>query len=190
MKIQVLPPGVNESHAKLHPVGNDIRFGLTAIRNVGVNVVEGIASAREEKGRYEDFNDFAGQGPGPRVQQARDRVADQGRRVRQDDGYKRRALVTIHETAVDQYIDIKKNEAIGQDSLFGGLDEADGGFEVNVAIPDIDGGTRYALLGHEREMLGLYVSDHPLLGLDPPDRHRLHHRPADARRGAAARLDA
>ena len=80
--------------------------------------------------------------------------------------HKRRALVTIHEMAVDQYIDIKKNEAIGQDSLFGGLDEADGGFGVNVAIPDIDDWDKMTLLGHEREMLGLYVSDHPLLGLE------------------------
>jgi DNA polymerase-3 subunit alpha len=80
--------------------------------------------------------------------------------------HKRRALVTIHEMAVDQYIDIKKNEAIGQDSLFGGLDEADGGFGVNVAIPEIDDWDKMTLLGHEREMLGLYVSDHPLLGLE------------------------
>ena len=58
MKIQVLPPDVNESHADFTPVGNDIRFGLTAVRNVGHNVVAGIAAAREEKGRYADFNDF------------------------------------------------------------------------------------------------------------------------------------
>ena len=58
MKIQVLPPDVNESHANFTPVGNDIRFGLTAVRNVGSNVVDRIVSAREEKGRYTDFNDF------------------------------------------------------------------------------------------------------------------------------------
>ena len=51
----------------------------------------------------------------------------------------RRALVAIHEQAVDQYVDIKRNEAIGQDSLFGGLDDGDdGGFGVSVAVPDID----------------------------------------------------
>nr|WP_244242339.1 hypothetical protein [Nocardioides seonyuensis] len=50
MKIQVLPPDVNESHANFTPVGRDIRFGLTAVRNVGGNVVEGIVSAREERG--------------------------------------------------------------------------------------------------------------------------------------------
>src|SRR3954464_13296443 len=58
MKIQVLPPDVNESSHDFTPVGHDIRFGLTAIRNVGSNVVDGVVSGREEKGRYEDFNDF------------------------------------------------------------------------------------------------------------------------------------
>ena len=81
--------------------------------------------------------------------------------------HKRRALVAIHETAVDQYVDIKRNEAIGQDSLFGGLDDdAGGGFGISVAIPDIDEWDKMTLLGHERDMLGLYVSDHPLLGLE------------------------
>src|SRR5512134_1712033 len=56
MKIQVLPPDVNESHANFTPVGTDIRFGLTAIRNVGHNVVAAVVEAREEKGRFADFN--------------------------------------------------------------------------------------------------------------------------------------
>src|SRR5215210_1832106 len=82
-------------------------------------------------------------------------------------GHRRRALVTIHETAVDQYADIKRNEAIGQDSLFGGLDEdAGGGFGVAITVPDIADWDKQTLLGHEREMLGLYVSDHPLMGLE------------------------
>ena len=59
MKIQVLPPDVNESAQNFTPVGSDIRFGLTAIRNVGTNVVEKIVEARaRRKGRYEYFNDF------------------------------------------------------------------------------------------------------------------------------------
>jgi DNA polymerase-3 subunit alpha len=81
--------------------------------------------------------------------------------------HRRRALVAVHETAVDQYVDIKRNEAIGQDSLFGGLDdEMAGSFGVSVPIPDLDEWDKMTLLGHEREMLGLYVSDHPLLGLE------------------------
>lgn len=165
MKIQVLPPDVNESHANFTPVGHDIRFGLTAIRNVGANVVDGIVSGREDKGRYVDFNDFMEKVP---AHVCNKRVVESLIKAGAFDEmkHKRRALVTIHETAVDQYIDIKKNEAIGQDSLFGGLDEADGGFGTHVEIPDIDDWDKMTLLGHEREMLGLYVSDHPLLGLE------------------------
>jgi DNA polymerase-3 subunit alpha len=167
MKIQVLPPDVNESHADFTPVGNDIRFGLTAVRNVGHNVVAGIVAAREEKGRYADFNDFMEKVPAlvcnKRVVESLIKAG-----AFDDMKHKRRALAAVHETAVDQFVDLKKNEAIGQDSLFGGLGDGDddAGFGVSVTIPDIDDWDKMTLLGHEREMLGLYVSDHPLLGLE------------------------
>lgn len=167
MKIQVLPPDVNESQSTFTPVGNDIRFGLTAIRNVGSNVVSGIVAAREEKGRFGDFNDFMEKVP---ALVCNKRVIESLVKAGAFDEMKhhRRALVAIHETAVDQYVDIKRNEAIGQDSLFGGLDGdgPDAGFGISVAVPDIDEWDKTTLLGHEREMLGLYVSDHPLLGLE------------------------
>ncbi|HEU4336278.1 MAG TPA: DNA polymerase III subunit alpha [Nocardioides sp.] len=165
MKIQVLPPDVNESHANFTPVGHDIRFGLTAVRNVGSNVVDGIVAAREEKGRYLDFNDFMEKVPAlvcnKRVVESLIKAG-----AFDDMKHKRRALAAVHETAVDQFVDLKKNEAIGQDSLFGGLGDDDAGFGVSVTIPDIDDWDKLTLLGHEREMLGLYVSDHPLLGLE------------------------
>ncbi|HNO39932.1 MAG TPA: DNA polymerase III subunit alpha, partial [Marmoricola sp.] len=63
MKIQVLPPDVNESEAEFTPVGTDIRFGLTAIRNVGSNVVAQIIEARSEAGRFTDFADFMAKVP-------------------------------------------------------------------------------------------------------------------------------
>ena len=123
MKIQVLPPDVNESAANFTPVGNDIRFGLTAIRNVGAQRRRRRSSpAREEKGRYADFNDFMEKVPAPVCNK---RVIESLIKAGAFDEmkHKRRALVAIHETAVDQYVDIKRNEAIGQDSLFGGLDD-------------------------------------------------------------------
>ncbi|SFC04264.1 DNA polymerase-3 subunit alpha [Nocardioides terrae] len=165
MKIAVLPPDVNESAHNFTAVGNDIRFGLTAVRNVGWNVVDGIVAAREEKGRYTDFNDFLSKVP---AQGCNKRVIESLIKAGAFDDMKhrRRALVAIHETAVDQYVDIKRNEAIGQDSLFGGLDDEGGSFGVSVTIPDLDEWDKMTLLGHEREMLGLYVSDHPLLGLE------------------------
>jgi DNA polymerase III subunit alpha len=166
MKIQVLPPDVNESQATFTPVGNDIRFGLTAIRNVGHNVVSAIVAAREEKGRFADFNDFMEKVP---ALVCNKRMIESLIKAGAFDEMKhhRRALVAIHETAVDQYVDIKRNEAIGQDSLFGGLDDAGAsGFGIAVTVPDIDEWDKMTLLGHERDMLGLYVSDHPLLGLE------------------------
>ncbi|WP_370692350.1 OB-fold nucleic acid binding domain-containing protein [Nocardioides sp.] len=168
MKIQVLPPDVNESAADFTPVGRDIRFGLTAVRNVGANVVDGIVSGRTDKGRYADFNDFMSKVP---ALVCNKRVLESLIKAGAFDEMKlkRRALVAIHETAVDQYVDIKRNEAIGQDSLFAGLDDEDdglAGFGIDVTVPDIDEWDKMTLLGHERDMLGLYVSDHPLLGLE------------------------
>ncbi len=166
MQIQVLPPDVNESQATFTPVNGDIRFGLTAVRNVGANVVSEIGKARAEKGRFTDFNDFMEK---VSALVCNKRVIESLVKAGAFDEmkHKRRALVAIHETAVDQYVDIKRNEAIGQDSLFGGLDDEVGAaFGISVSVPDIEEWDKTTLLGHEREMLGLYVSDHPLMGLE------------------------
>ncbi len=108
MKIQVLPPDVNESASNFTPVGRDIRFGLTAIRNVGHNVVEKIVEARETKGRYEHFNDFMDK-VDPLVCNKRviESLAKSG--AFDDMKHKRRALVSVHEEAVDRYATIKKD---------------------------------------------------------------------------------
>jgi DNA polymerase-3 subunit alpha len=167
MKIQVLPPDVNESDATFTPVGTDIRFGLTAIRNVGANVVDKVVEAREAKGRYEHFNDFLDKvDPLACNKRVMDSLIKAG--AFDDMKHKRRALVAIHEQAVDRYSSIKKDSGGGQDSLFDDLMSGDAPpiFDMTVAIPDIDEWDKMTLLGHEREMLGLYVSDHPLMGLE------------------------
>ena len=166
MKINVLPPDVNESVVDFAAVGRDIRFGLTAVRNVGLNVVEGIVAAREEKGRFESFSDFLAKVP---AQVCNKRVIESLVKAGAFDDLKhrRRALLAVHELAVDQFVDIKRNEAIGQDSLFGELeDDAAGGFGLSVTIPELEEWDKKTLLGFEREMLGLYVSDHPLFGVE------------------------
>ena len=91
MGISVLPPDVNESAANFTAVGTDIRFGLTAVRNVGHNVVDGIVAAREEHGKAVNFHGFLDTGAAGGLQQAGDRVADQGRRVRLDGPHPARA---------------------------------------------------------------------------------------------------
>ncbi|MGA9716459.1 MAG: DNA polymerase III subunit alpha, partial [Aeromicrobium sp.] len=163
MGIKVLPPDVNESVSNFASVGTDIRFGMGAIRNVGENVVAGIVAAREEKGAFTDFTDFMDKVP---VHVCNKRVIDSLIKAGAFDslGHHRRALTTVAEEAVDQYIDLKRSAAIGQDSLFGGLD--DGFTGVTVVVPHMPEWEKSQLLALERDMLGLYVSDHPLLGLE------------------------
>ncbi len=166
MKIQVLPPDVNESAATFTPVGGDIRFGLTAIRNVGANVVDLVVKARTERGRFEDFNDFMDKIP---LQACNKRVIDSLARGGAFDEmkHKRKAIVSIVEDTVDRFVDAKKNTEGGQDSMFDLLDATDvGSAGTRVDVPDIEEWDKMTLLGHERDMLGLYVSDHPLLGLE------------------------
>jgi len=163
MGIKVLPPDVNESISNFASVGTDIRFGMGAIRNVGENVVAGIVAAREEKGDFTDFTDFMDKVP---VHVCNRRVIDSLIKAGAYDsmGHQRRALTTVAEEAVDQYIDLKRSAAIGQDSLFGGAD--DGFTGVTVKVPSMPEWDKAQLLSLERDMLGLYVSDHPLLGLE------------------------
>jgi DNA polymerase-3 subunit alpha len=162
MGITVLPPDVNSSAATFTPVGNDIRFGLAAIRNVGTNVVESIVTTRAAKGAFDSFADFLRKVP---VNVCNKRVIESLVKAGAFDsmGHPRRGLVLIHEQAIDTVIDVKRNEAIGQDSLFGGDAETEATFEVPVPDGEWEKST---LLGFEREMLGLYVSDHPLLGVE------------------------
>jgi DNA polymerase-3 subunit alpha len=162
MGVKVLPPDVNASVATFAAVGADVRFGMAAIRNVGANVVEAIVATRKSKGDFTSFADFLRKVP---VVVCNKRVIESLIKAGAFDsfGHPRKGLMLIHEQAVDSVIDIKRNEAIGQDSLFGGDEEADAVFEVAVPDTEWDKKTR---LNFEREMLGLYVSDHPLLGIE------------------------
>ena len=162
MGIKVLPPDVNASTAIFTPVGADIRFGMAAVRNVGTNVVESITAARKSKGAFRSFADFLRKVP---VNVCNKRVIESLIKAGAFDsfGSPRKGLILIHEQAIDTVIDVKRNEAIGQDSLFGEDTEAAETFDVPVPEGEWDKPT---LLAFEREMLGLYVSDHPLLGLE------------------------
>ncbi|MBN6051035.1 DNA polymerase III subunit alpha [Nonomuraea sp. RK-328] len=165
MGIQVLPPDVNDSQLDFVAVGDDkVRFGLGAVRNVGENVVEGIVKARKDKDSYTDFNDFLDKVP---LVVCNKRVIESLIKAGGFDslGHPRKGLLLIHEQAVDSVIDIKKNEAHGQDSLFGGLSDEGDDQSFTIAIPDL-AWDKKTQLDFEREMLGLYVSDHPLAGTE------------------------
>jgi DNA polymerase-3 subunit alpha len=162
MGIKVLPPDVNASNTIFTPVGPDIRFGMAAVRNVGTSVVESIVVARTSKGAFTSFSDFLRKVP---VNVCNKRVIESLIKAGAFDsfGHPRRGLMLIHEQAVDAIIDVKRNEAIGQDSLFGDDSHDDVTFDVPIPPGEWEKST---LLGFEREMLGLYVSDHPLLGVE------------------------
>jgi DNA polymerase-3 subunit alpha len=162
MRIRVLPPDVNESIGFFAAVGDDIRFGLGAVRNVGFGVVEQIIEAREREGRFTSFHDFLRKVP---LGVANKRTIESLIKAGAFDslGATRRALLEIHEDAVDAAVSVKRNEANGQVDLFGGLFEFE---EEPQQVPDRPEWGKREKLAFEREMLGLYVSDHPLAGLE------------------------
>jgi DNA polymerase-3 subunit alpha len=168
MGIKVLPPDVNASDANFTPRGKDIVFGLSAVRNVGTGVVAGIVAARAEHGAFTDFQDFLRKVPAQVCNKKTIESLIKGGAF-DSLGHSRRGLLQVHERAIDAIIDVKRNEAIGQDSLFGAFDDeagdapADTMFDVEIPTAEWD---KSMLLAHEREMLGLYVSDHPLLGIE------------------------
>ncbi|MCU1600333.1 MAG: polymerase alpha subunit [Frankiales bacterium] len=165
MGIKVLPPDVNDSDSDFTPRGTDIRFGLSAIRNVGTNVVASIEGSRGEKGRFESFADYLGK---VEVVAVNKKTVESLIKAGAFDslGEPRKGLHAVHADAIDACVDVKKAEAIGQFDLFGGLEEssdAGGVFDVRVPMGEWE---KSVLLAYEREMLGLYVSDHPLFGVE------------------------
>jgi DNA polymerase-3 subunit alpha len=166
MGIKVLPPDVNDSDADFTAVGTDVRFGLAGIRNVGTTVVAGIVAGRSEHGRYRGFNDFLAKVPAvvcnKRVVESLVKAG-----AFESLGRARRSLAAVHEAKVEAVVVLKRNEAMGQFDLFGAAEETDRlESPTDDDIPELPEWDKTVKLGYEREMLGLYVSDHPLLGVE------------------------
>ena len=163
MGIKVLPPDVNESNAEYTPRGKDIRFGLAAIRNVGEGVVASIKSARTTKGAFTSFGDFLAKVDAQVCNKKTIESLIKGGAFDSLE-HPRKGLMTVHLEAIDSVIETKRAEAIGQFDLFGGesMTQVAG---LDIEIPNFEW-DKSTLLTFEREMLGLYVSDHPLLGVE------------------------
>lgn len=163
MGIKVLPPDVNESDAEYTPRGVDIRFGLAAIRNVGEGVVASIKTARATKGAFTSFGDFLAKVD---ANVCNKKTIESLVKAGAFDslGHPRKGLMAIHLEAIDSVIETKRAEAIGQFDLFGG-DSISQVASMDIEIPSTEW-DKSTLLTFEREMLGLYVSDHPLLGVE------------------------
>ncbi|MBQ6639844.1 MAG: DNA polymerase III subunit alpha [Saccharopolyspora sp.] len=168
MGIRVLPPDVNESEVGHAAVEGRIRFGLGAIRNVGANVVESIIKTRQEKGRFSSFTDFLDK---IEITACNKRVIESLIKAGAFDslGQTRMALTQHHEAAVDAVIGLKRQEAMGQFDLFGGGDDTASADDTSPLAHlqfTEEEWPRKQLLAYEREMLGLYVSAHPLDGAE------------------------
>ncbi len=163
MGIKVLEPDINESDAEYTPRGKDIRFGLVAIRNVGEGVVESIKLARQTKGRFTSFGDFLAKVD---AQVCNKKTIESLIKAGAFGSMQvtRKGLMAIYCEAIDSVIETKRAEAIGQFDLFGG-ESISQVAALDLEIPQGEW-DKTMLLSYEREMLGLYVSDHPLLGVE------------------------
>ena len=161
MGVEVLTPSVNHSEMDFVARDGAVPFGLSAIRNVGEGVVEAILTERDKNGPFSDFGDFIN-----RVDLAvlNKRTIESLIKAGAFDllGHSRRGLTLVFEQHLEATVTRRKAEEAGQYSLFGGDDAA---LELSpLEIPEAEWDQR-TLLGFEKEMLGLFISDHPLLGV-------------------------
>ncbi len=160
MGISILPPDINESRADFSVVGDKIRFGLAAVKNVGLKAVESIILEREEHGSFRDLFEFTGRIEGAKV----------NRRVVEGlilcgaldfTGVYRSRLFA----ALDDALKISgANHDPNQLNMFGSLDLKDGGLNDLFDLPDIDEWNEKEKLRKEKEALGFYITGHPLAG--------------------------
>ncbi|MCU1352588.1 MAG: polymerase alpha subunit, partial [Acidimicrobiales bacterium] len=170
MGIEVLVPDVNRSAsdfvaAELEDGTGAIPFGLSAVRNVGTALVAQIVAEREANGPYADFYDFC-----ERVDLSvlNKRTLESLIKAGGFDsvGHPRRGLLAVFEQIIDQTVARRRERDMGVMTLFGDLDDgAAPAFDERVKIPDLQFAKKEQL-AFEKEMLGLYVSDHPLMGAE------------------------
>ena len=165
MGIDVLQPDVNASKLDFAPADGRIRFGLSAVRNVGEQVVEAIIEARQRQGAFASFADFCAKvDAGCLNRRTLESLIKAG--GFESLGHPRKGLLLSFAPIAEEAIARKRAEAEGQFSLFdSGGTQDEMSLLDSVVVVDIEFDRRDKL-AHEREMLGLYVSDHPLLGME------------------------
>lgn len=157
MSISVLPPDVNESYEKFTVIGDKIRFGLAAVKNVGENAVEFIIKRREEK-PYTSFTDFCKKNDSKILNK---RAVESLIKCGAFDSLKvyRSQLMNVYEKIIDNINEDKKHKIEGQISLFQNMQESS---ILRENLPEIDELDEDIKLAMEKEMLGLYITGHPL----------------------------
>ena len=161
MGIGMLPPDINESYTYFTVVGDKIRFGLAALKNVGEGAVLSLVREREENGRFKHFYDFANRMASMDINK---RAVDSFIKAGAFDalGVNRNTLLKSYEVVLDVVNAANKNVAVGQLSLFDMLDEGDKGADDYDGYPDLPELPKNELLALEKEVAGVYISGHPL----------------------------
>jgi DNA polymerase-3 subunit alpha len=183
MKIEVLPPDVNESDMDFAPAPGDrraIRYGLSAVRNVGEGVVQAILDGRRSGGPFDSFADVCRRvDPGALTKRVLESLIFAG--AFDSFGYTRGGMVqqsgeqAAWEKVAAPILAERKAQAAGQFSLFGTGADGAGLGEIDEAVLRGDELDKRLLLSKEKEMLGQFVTDHPLLGVEDELRAQTTH---------------
>lgn len=163
MEIEILPPDINKSFTSFTVEGNKIRFGLAAVKNVGVVMIEAMVEARETRGDFTSFTDFCQKLDSKFLNK---RAVESLIKSGAFDGFNvyRAQLMAIYERVLDSVNQDKKRNIQGQIALFDMAEDRDIGFQKDV-FPDIKEFSDKIKLSMEKEVLGMYVSGHPLAAL-------------------------
>ena len=173
LNIEVLPPDINESQIKFTVVNGKIRFGLAAVKNVGEGAVKSVIDERKASGNYRSFRDFCDRIDGREVnKRCIESLIKSG--AFDSLGVYRSRLIAVFEKMLEGIAQIKKRNMDGQMSLFEMSTTADdkiksgesGIYEEEDIYPDINEYPNKVLLSMEKDMLGLYISGHPLSEFD------------------------
>ncbi|MBI5231568.1 MAG: DNA polymerase III subunit alpha [Coriobacteriales bacterium] len=159
--MKVLPPDVNSSGKFFTAVGDGLRFGLAGIRGVGEGVVGTIVAERDAGGPFTSLNDFCDRVD---MRQTNKKTLEALIKAGSFDstGYTRKHLMSMMDEVVDAAVKRQKDRDTGQTSMFDMFAAEDNGFAAHVAPSNEDEWDKRIKLAFEKEMLGIYVSDHPL----------------------------
>ena len=171
MKIQILPPDINLSVGNFSVDGRSIRYGLSAIKGIGRPVQEAIVEERRKHGEYTSLRNFVERLTGKEVNK---RTVENFIKAGAFDGLggNRKQFMMVYAQIVDEVTQEKKSSLSGQMSLFDMMDE-DVKKEYEVKLPDVEEYAQEILLGFEKEVLGIYISGHPLEEYEQQWRRRI-----------------
>ena len=159
--IKLLPPDVNESGANFTVAGENLRYGLVAIKGIGWGAINGLVAERESGGLFKSFEDFCRRMSGRELnRRAVENLIKAG--AFDSMGYKRRALVQICGAVIDSISQAARDNISGQMDLFGDPDERGEARPVSIPIPDIEEFSARERMAMEKETTGLYLTGHPM----------------------------